>query len=39
MTTLSRKGGPTVPFFGFGETHTLAELTEEITEDLVKRLP
>ncbi len=39
MTTINRTGGPNVPFFGFGETHTLPELALEITRELVERVP
>ncbi len=39
MTTINRTGGPNVPFFGFGETHTLPELALEITSELVERVP
>ena len=39
MTTINRSGGPNVPFFGFGETHTLPELALEITRELVERVP
>ncbi len=39
MTTINKTGGPNIPFFGFGETHTLPELALEITDELVERVP
>ncbi len=39
MTTINKTGGPNVPFFGFGETHTLPELALKITSELVRRVP
>ncbi len=39
MRTVTRKGGPTVPFFGFGEIHTLGELTQDIARDLARSVP
>ncbi len=39
MTTLTRKGGPTVPFFGWGEIHTLDELAQKVAQDLARSVP
>ncbi len=39
MTTVTRKGGPTIPFFGFGEIHTLGELTQKVTAELARSVP
>jgi len=36
---VTRKGGPTVPLFGFGEVHTLGELTRKVCHELVAHLP
>jgi len=30
--SITERGGPKFPFFGFGETHTLAELTQKLCE-------
>ncbi len=38
-TTVTKKGGPGFPFFGFGETRTLPELAAKVVEDLVSRVP
>lgn len=35
----TRRGGPGVPFFGFGEVHTQGELTAEVCQDLLSELP
>jgi TolB-like protein len=36
--SLSERGGPKFPFFGFGESHTLAELTAKLCHQAVKDL-
>jgi hypothetical protein len=36
--SLSERGGPKFPFFGFGETHTLADLTSKLCGKAVKGL-
>ena len=35
----TRKGGPGVPIFGFGEVHTLGELTSQVCRELLATLP
>jgi hypothetical protein len=35
----TRKGGPGVPLLGWGETHTLGELTADVCRDLLATLP
>jgi len=37
--TLTRKGGPGFPFFGFGRIHTLPELADQVVDELVERVP
>jgi curli biogenesis system outer membrane secretion channel CsgG len=36
---LTRKGGPGVPFFGFGQTHTLPELAAKVVDELIAKVP
>lgn len=36
--SLSERGGPKFPFFGFGETHTLPELTAKLCERAARDL-
>ena len=38
-TTVTRKGGPGFPFFGFGQIRTLPELAAIVVDDLVRRVP
>jgi hypothetical protein len=35
----TRRGGPAFPIFGWGEIHTLGELTSEVCHELVGTLP
>jgi len=35
----TRKGGPGVPLLGWGEVHTLGELTADVCRDLLSTLP
>ena len=35
----TRRAGPTTPIFGWGETHTLGELTAQMCRDLLRTLP
>ena len=38
-TSVTRRGGPTIPLLGIGGARTLSELTEEVAAELVRRLP
>jgi curli biogenesis system outer membrane secretion channel CsgG len=38
MSTFTKRGGPGVPFIGFGEKYTLSELTQDICKDIVNTL-
>ena len=35
----TRRGGPVTPIFGWGEVHTLGELTSKVCRDLLDTLP
>jgi TolB-like protein len=35
----TQKGGPGFPILGFGETHTLGEMTAKVCQDLLSTLP
>lgn len=37
--TLTRKGGPGFPFFGFGQTRTLPELAAKVVDEFVAGVP
>ena len=38
MSTFTKRGGPGIPFIGFGEKYTLSELTQDICKDIVNTL-
>jgi TolB-like protein len=35
----TRRGGPGFPIFGFGEVHTMGELTADMSRDILSTLP
>jgi hypothetical protein len=38
-TAVTERGGPKVPVFGWGEIHTLGELSNKVAAEAVERLP